>query len=359
MNNHYVLILAGGMGVRLWPLSREAMPKQFLDVLNVGKSLLQITYERYLKFIPKENIFIVTHERFNEILKKQLPDIDEKNILLEPSSKNTLTSIVYGAFKLNDLNSEANIIISPADQMILDQDIFEEEITKALDFTDQIKALVAIGIKPSFPNTNFGYIQQSTIEAVPGIFKVKTFTEKPSLEIAQAFLESGDFLWNSGIFVWRASNILTTLETYLPEMYEVFESETSIFNKEDEKEGIKKIYPFCINSSIDNFIMEKLQNVYVLPATFSWTDIGSWSRVYDTLEKDYLGNAVVGDKIIVIDATQCMVNSNKNKLVVLQGVDDMVIVDTNDVLLICKKNKEYELKHYIAEVKRNYDEKFM
>ncbi len=357
--NHYVLILAGGVGLRLWPLSKAAMPKQFLDVLNVGKSLLQLTYERYAKFFDKENIYIVTHEDYEEIVKKQLPAVTDSNLLLEPFSKNTLSSVAYGAFKLYGLNKEANIIITPADQLIHNTELFEQDMLKALDFTDQIKALVTVGIKPGYPNTNFGYIQHAPAEAVPGIYKVKTFTEKPDLSIAQAFLDSGDFLWNSGIFIWRAKNIIDNLEKYLSEIFEIFDEIRDSLNTEDEREAIIKIYPFCINSSLDTFILEKLQNVYVLPAKFGWTDIGSWSSIYDNLEKDYLGNAVVGDKTIVIDATQCLINTSNKKLVVVQGVDDVIIVDTKDTLLICKKNRENELKNYIADVKRNFDEEFM
>lgn len=357
--NHYVLILAGGAGIRLWPLSKTAMPKQFLDVLNVGKSLLQLTYERYARFFDKENIYIVTHEDYEPIVKKQISGIQDANLLLEPSSKNTLSSVAYGAFKLYGLNKQANIIITPADQLIQNEELFVEDMYKALNFTDQIKALVTVGIKPTYPNTNFGYIQQSATEAVPGIYKVKTFTEKPNQEIAQAFLDSGDFLWNSGIFVWRAKNIIDNLEKYLSETFEIFDEIRSTLNTEEERNAINKIYPFCVNSSLDTFILEKLQNVYVLPAKFGWTDIGSWGSVYENLEKDYLGNAVVGKKTIVIDATQCLINTSNKKLVVVQGVDDLLIVDTKDTLLICKKNKESELKNYIADVKRNFDEEFM
>lgn len=358
-SNHYVLILAGGAGTRLWPKSKVAMPKQFLDVLNTGKTLIQLTYERYASFIPKENIYIITHTDFEPIVKKQIPAVLPENILPEPNTKNTVASVLYGTMKLYGMNKNANIIISPSDQLILEQRAFETEITRGLDFTDQIKALVTVGVKPTYPNVNYGYIQHAHVEAVPGIYKVKTFTEKPNLEIAQAFLDSGDFLWNSGIFVWRAKNILDNFEKHLPEVFEVFEAEREQFNTPGEQDAINRIYPFCINMSVDNFILEKLQNVYVIPSTFGWTDIGTWNSVYETLEKDYLGNAVVGDKTIIIDATQCMISTDNNKLVVLQGVDDLIIVDTKDALLICKKNNEHELKDYVAEVKRNYDEDFL
>ncbi|MCU7693459.1 mannose-1-phosphate guanylyltransferase [Haoranjiania flava] len=358
-SNHYVLILAGGAGTRLWPKSKCGLPKQFLDILNVGKTLIQITYERYISFIPKENIYIITHKDFEQIVQEQVPGLAPENILIEPSGKNTASSVLYGAMKLYGRNPSANLIISPADQLILEQKTFEEEITRGLDFTDQIKALVTVGVKPTYPNTNYGYIQHAHVDAVPGIYKVKTFTEKPNLEIAQAFLDSGDFLWNSGIFIWRAKNILDNFEKHLPEVYEVFDAEKDKLNTPEERNAINRIYPFCIVMSIDNFILEKLQNVYVIPSTFGWTDIGTWSSVYETLEKDYLGNAVVGDKTIIIDATQCMISTDNNKLVVLQGVDDLIIIDTKDSLLICKKNKENELKDYVAEVKRNYDDEFL
>jgi mannose-1-phosphate guanylyltransferase len=357
--NHYVAIMAGGIGSRFWPMSRTAYPKQFLDVLNTGKTLIQWTFERYIKFIPVENIFIVTSEEYVPIVKVQLPNLPIENILAEPSRKNTAACIAYISFKLAQKDPEATFIVAPSDHLILEEDNFQKIVENALDFVTNIKALVTLGIKPSHPNTGYGYIQYEGLEITRGVFKVKTFTEKPSLEIAQSFLDSGDFLWNAGIFAWKASTILAAFEKLQPEMYELFDQEKENFNTDKEKQSILKIYPQCTNISIDIAIMEKAENVYVLPSSFGWSDLGTWNSAYDNMEKDYFGNAVASDNVVVIDATKCMINAPKDKLVVVQGLDDFIVVDTKDVLLICNKEKEQSIKEYVAEVKRNKGDKYI
>ncbi len=361
MNNkhHYVAIMAGGIGSRFWPMSRTAYPKQFLDVLNTGKTLIQWTFERYAKFIPVENIFIVTSEEYVPIVKVQLPNLPIENILAEPSRKNTAACIAYISFKLAQKDPEATFIVAPSDHLILEEDNFQKIVENALDFVTNIKALVTLGIKPSHPNTGYGYIQYEGLEVTRGVYKVKTFTEKPSLEIAQSFLDSGDFLWNAGIFAWKASTILAAFEKLQPEMHELFEQEKQNFNTDQERQSILKIYPQCTNISIDIAIMEKAENVYVLPSSFGWSDLGTWNSAYDNMEKDYFGNAVASDNVVVIDATKCMINAPKDKLVVVQGLDDFIVVDTKDVLLICNKEKEQSIKEYVAEVKRNKGDKYI
>ncbi len=357
--HHYVAIMAGGIGSRFWPMSRTNYPKQFLDILNVGKTLIQQTYERYSKFVPKENIYIVTSQDYVELVKKQLPHIHIENIISEPSRKNTAPCIAYIAFKLMKKDPKAVMIAAPSDNLILDTDEFIKTATKALHFVDHINAFVTIGIKPTYPNTGYGYIQHDTVEAAPDIHKVKTFTEKPNEELAKAFIASGDFLWNAGIFTWKVSNIITAFEKHLPEMYEVFAAEKDKFNTPEETEAIEQIYPQCTNISIDFGIMEKADNVYVIPASFSWSDLGTWNSAWDNMEKDYFGNAVSGNSVMVVDANNCMVHVPDNKLVLLQGLHDYIIVDTKDVLLICKKDQEQEIKEYVAEVKRNKGDKFL
>lgn len=361
MNNkhHYVAIMAGGIGSRFWPKSRTAYPKQFLDVLNTGKTLIQWTFERYAKFIPVENIFIVTSEEYVDIVSTQLPLIPTANILAEPSKKNTAPCIAYISFKLAQKDPEASLIVAPSDHLILEETNFQKIVEHALDFVSNIKALVTLGIKPSHPNTGYGYIQFEGLEVAKGVFKVKTFTEKPSLEIAKTFIDSGDFLWNAGIFAWKISTILVAFEKLQPEMYELFENEKQNLNTDKEKQAIQKIYPQCTNISIDIAIMEKADNVYVIPAEFGWSDLGTWNSAYDNMEKDYLGNAVASDNVVVIDATKCMINAPKDKLVVVQGLDDFIVVDTKDVLLICSKEKEQSIKEYVAEVKRNKGDKYI
>jgi mannose-1-phosphate guanylyltransferase len=357
--HHYVAIMAGGIGSRFWPMSRSNFPKQFLDILHIGKTLIQQTYERYSKLVPKENIYIVTSQDYVSIVKQQLEKLPEENILAEPSRKNTAPCIAYIAFKLMKKDPKAVMIAAPSDNLILDTDEFVKTATKALDFVDHINAFVTIGIKPTYPNTGYGYIQHETVAAAPDIYKVKTFTEKPNEELAKAFISSGDFLWNAGIFTWKVKNIIAAFEKHLPEMHEVFAAEKDKFNTADEAAAIEQIYPQCTNISIDFGIMEKAENVYVIPATFSWSDLGTWNSAWDNMEKDYFGNAVAGKNVMVVDADNCMVHVPDNKLVLLQGLHDYIVVDTKDVLLICKKDQEQEIKEYVAEVKRNKGDKFL
>ncbi|MFZ1527169.1 MAG: mannose-1-phosphate guanylyltransferase [Ferruginibacter sp.] len=357
--NNYVAIMAGGIGSRFWPMSRTDYPKQFLDILNTGRTLIQSTFDRFAEFIDKDNIYIVTSTQYKDICIKQLPELNPANILCEPSRKNTAACIAYVSYKLKEINPKANLICAPADHLILDTPKFIKVAMDALHFTSHIKALVTLGIKPSNPNTGYGYIQYEQMAAAENVFKVKTFTEKPDLELAKTFVASGDFLWNAGIFVWEVRNIVQAFEKYLPEMHEVFDGEKASFNTAHEQEAIDKIYPQCVNISIDYGIMEKADNVYVIPASFGWSDLGTWASAYETFEKDYLGNAVGGNNVIVIDATNNMVHADNKKLVLLQGLDNFIVVDTKDALLICKKDKEQEIKEYVAEVKRNKGDKYL
>ncbi len=357
--HHYVAIMAGGIGSRFWPMSRSNFPKQFLDILNIGKTLIQQTFERYSKLVPKENIYIITSQEYVSIVKKQLPDVSEDNILAEPSKKNTAPCIAYISFKLFKKDPKAVMIAAPSDNLILETDEFIQTATKALDFVDSINALVTIGVKPTYPNTGYGYIQHDDLVPVPGIYKVKTFTEKPNKELAKTFIASGDFLWNAGIFTWKVKNIIAAFEKHLPEMYEVFAAEKNKFNTAEEAAAIEQIYPQCTNISIDFGIMEKAENVYVIPASFSWSDLGTWNSAWENMEKDYFGNAVAGKNVMVVDASNCMVHVPDGKLVLLQGLNEYIVVDTKDVLMICKKDKEQEIKEYVAEVKRNKGDKFL
>lgn len=357
--NQYVAIIAGGIGSRFWPKSRVGYPKQFLDILNTGKTLIQYTFERFGQFVPKENIFIVTSAEYAGIVKEQLPDIDENNIVSEPSRKNTAPCIAFVSFKILQNNPDATLIVAPADHLILDNLTFQETCKKAIAFVENNDSLVTLGIKPTYPNTGYGYIQHEAEAIEDNIFKVKTFTEKPNLELAKTFLLSGDFLWNAGIFIWKAAVIIKRFEMHQPEMYEIFAAEKDKFNTEEENESLERIYPLCSSISIDYAIMEKADNVYVIPSSFGWSDLGTWTSAYDNLEKDYLGNAIAGDKVMVIDSTQCMIAAPHEKLMVLQGLNDFIIIDTEDVLLICKKEKEQEIKEYVAEVKRNIGDKYL
>ena len=278
---------------------------------------------------------------------------------MEPSRKNTAPCVAYISYKLNELNPMSNLICAPADHIVLDDTSFVKVCLEALDFTRKHKALLTLGMKPFYPNTGYGYIQHEEHSVADNVYKVKTFTEKPDYDLAKTFIESGDFLWNAGIFLWKTQTIIESFTTYLPEIHELFDAEKKNLVSENEKNSIEFIYPQCTNISIDFGILEKADNVYVLPSSFGWSDLGTWGSAYENIEKDYLGNAVSGKNVVVIDAVKNMVHAPHDKLVLLQGLDDFIVVDTEDALLICKKDKEQEIKEYLAEVKRNIGEKFL
>ncbi|MEY4586713.1 MAG: hypothetical protein RIT05_1131 [Bacteroidota bacterium] len=351
--------MAGGIGSRFWPMSRTRYPKQFLDILGMGRTLIQQSYDRYSKVVPPSNVYVVTSHEYVDIVKAQLPELPASNILAEPSRKNTAACIAYIAFHLQAKDPNAVMIAAPADHLVTETEQFVQTASKALDFVETVNSLVTIGIKPTHPNTGYGYIQHDMAPSAHDVFKVKTFTEKPSEEIAKAFIASGDFLWNAGIFTWKVSTILTAFESHLSEVYEVFAAEKEHFNTATEREAIERIYPQCTNVSVDFGVMEKASNVFVIPASFGWSDLGTWNSAWDNMEKDYFGNAVVGKNVMVVDANNCMVHTPDKKLVLLQGLRDYIIVDTEDALLICKKDKEQQIKEYVAEVKRNMGEHYL
>lgn len=356
--NTYAAIMAGGIGSRFWPASRTAKPKQFLDILGTGKSLIQWTYNRFRNICPVENIFVITNEQYIDTLKAQIPELQDQNILSEPSRKNTAPCAAYIAHKLLQLNPDANIIMSPADHLIFDERKFERDIIDALDYVSKNAVLVTLGIKPTRPDTGYGYIQFETGSANDRFYEVRTFTEKPSHELAATFIRSGDFLWNSGIFVWNVKTIVDNIQHYLPELHEIFSSVTD-YNTPNEYASLSKVYAQCTNISIDYGIMEKAKNVQVIPSYFGWCDLGTWNSAYDNSDKDYLGNAVYGKNVMIIDSSQCMIKAPDEKLLVLQGLENFIVVDTKDVLLICERNREQQIKDYVAEVKRNKGDRYL
>lgn len=359
IHNNYVAILAGGIGSRFWPESRQKLPKQFLDLLGTGQSLLQSTYNRFKDVCPKENIFIITHEPYVEHVRKHLPDFNPANIVSEPSRKNTAPSAAYISHKIYALNPKANIILSPADHLIMDERTFERQVFEALDFVSRNNDILSIGIRPTRPDTGYGYIQFESEDNEDHFHKVKTFVEKPNLDLARTFLRSGDFLWNSGIFAWNAKAIIKVFEEHLPELNDVFVQAKDVLNTPKEAKAMEMLYAQCTNISIDYGIMEKARNVYVLASQFGWSDLGTWESAYEHSERDYLGNAVYGKNVMIIDSSECMVKATDEKLLVLQGLDQYIVVDTPEILLICERNKEAQIKDYIAEVKRNKGEKFL
>ncbi len=359
IHNNYVAILAGGIGSRFWPESRQKLPKQFLDILGTGQSLLQNTYNRFKDICPRENIYVITFEPYIEHVKRHLPDVPAENIIAEPSRKNTAPSAAYISHKIFALNPQANLILSPADHLITDERTFERQAFEVLDFVAKRQAIASIGIRPTRPDTGYGYIQFEPGNDEDELFRVKTFIEKPNLDIARTFLRSGDFLWNSGIFAWNIKTFLKALEEYLPELNDVFVQAKDVLNTPKEVKAMEMLYAQCTNISIDYAIMEKMRKVYVLASRFGWSDLGTWESAYEHSEKDYLGNAVYGKNVMIIDATGSMVRSQDNKLVILQGLEQYIVIDTPEVLLICERNKEHQIKEYLAEVKRNKGDKFL
>ena len=358
--NYYAIIMAGGIGSRFWPISRSSYPKQFLDILGTGKTLIQNTYDRFLKICPKENIYVVTNENYAELVKQQIPDIADNQILTEPVMRNTAPCIAYGCYKINSLDPDAAIVVAPSDHLILDEAAFNLAIEKSLKIASQKDCLITLGIKPSRPDTGYGYIQFTDSTIGDEFHKVKTFTEKPNLELAKTFIQSGDFLWNAGIFVWSAKSIIQAFGWYQPEISEIFAEARPVYNTPEEKERINTAYTQCTNISIDYGIMEKATNVYVLPSEFGWSDLGTWASIYQLADKDYVGNAVIpSEKVIMYDSSNCMVNVPADKLVVLQGLHDFIVVESNNTLLICPRDQEQNVKQVVADVKQKFGVKYI
>ncbi len=352
MKNNYCIIMAGGIGSRFWPVSKSSKPKQFLDILNVGKTLLQLTFERIEKVCPKENIFIVANIEYKELIQEQLPQMDESRILCEPQRRNTGPCVAYASYKIAEINPEARLIIAPSDHLILKEDVFTEILKTALNACSMADCLITLGIEPNRPDTGYGYIQATDepFKFEPKLKKVKTFTEKPNLEMAKFFLQSGDFSWNSGIFIWSAKSIITALEKHLPEINNIFKEGKGLYNTPQEEAFITKAYSECTNISIDYGIMEKAKNVYVLPCEIGWTDLGTWGSVYDHLAKDSKGNAVIGKNVKVYNSENNIFNVSNGKLVVVNGLKDFIIVDSDSVLLICPKDDEQKIKQFVTDV---------
>jgi mannose-1-phosphate guanylyltransferase len=358
--NYYAIIMAGGIGSRFWPISRTSHPKQFIDILGTGKTLIQNTYDRFLKVCPKENIYVVTNENYTSLVKVQLPDMADNQILTEPVMRNTAPCVAYGCFKIESLNPDACIVVAPSDHLILDEQAFVSTIEKSLKIAEEKDCLITLGIKPSRPDTGYGYIQYTNNTIGEDFHKVKTFTEKPTLDIAKTFLQSGDFLWNAGIFVWSAKAIVKAFGQYLPDMNDIFADARPYYNTDNERNHVNQAYMQCTNISIDYGIMEKADNVYVLPSEFGWSDLGTWASIYELSEKDYVGNAVIpSEKVIMYDSSNCMVNVPEDKLVILQGLHDFIVVESNNTLLICPRDQEQNVKKVVADVKQQFGTKYI
>jgi mannose-1-phosphate guanylyltransferase len=353
--NNYAVIMAGGIGSRFWPMSRASMPKQFLDILGTGETLIQQTFRRIKKICPVENILIVTNRDYKNLCLEQLSDVLEKNILGEPAMRNTAPCVAYAAFKIQSENPSANMIIAASDHIITKEDEFVRVIGDCLKLSANNDILLTIGIKPSRPDTGYGYIQftEEGLVSHKKVRKVKTFTEKPNQELALNFIDSGDFLWNSGIFVWSAKSITLAYRKHLNDIYTVFEDGKLIYNTEKEEEYINRVFPGCKNISIDYAIMEKSDKVYVYPASFGWSDLGTWGSLYTHLDLDENKNAINGDKVILYESSNNIVNVPNEKQVVLQGLNGYIVVESKGTLLVCKKEDEQQIKQFVADVNNN------
>ena len=359
--NNYCVIMAGGVGSRFWPLSKKQQPKQFLDILGTGKTLIQLTFERFASICPVENFFVVTNSKYKDLVLQQLPQIKENQVLLEPLRRNTAPCIAYANFKIQKRNPEASIIVTPADHLILNEIKFLDVLGKGIKFVEDGNQLLTLGIQPSRPETGYGYIQVSN-KAVTNnsdIYPVKTFTEKPHLDLAKIFHESGEFYWNSGIFVWKLKDIQEAFNRYLPDVKALFEDGIDSLDTEAEQAFIDRIYPECQNISIDYGILEKSENVFVYCSEFGWSDLGTWGSLYEHSSKDNNDNAVQGENVMMYESKDCLVNVPDDKLVVVQGLKDYIVVETDKTLLICRKRDEQELRKIVNDVKITKGEKFV
>jgi mannose-1-phosphate guanylyltransferase len=354
--NNYAVIMAGGVGTRLWPFSKTNYPKQFHDILDTGKTLLQETVNRFREVCPIENIYIVTNEIYKDLVKEQLPELKDEQILLEPTKRNTAPCIAYACYKIALKNPDANIVVAPADQVIKEESDFKEVILTALAETAQNDSLVTLGIKPTRPDTGYGYIQFQE-DSDKEIKKVKLFTEKPDLEYAKQFVASGEFVWNAGIFVWNVQSILKAFREHLEDLANVFQEIQSQLNTATEASVIKKAYSVCKSESIDKGIMEKADNVYVILCDFYWSDLGTWKSLYENSPKDKDGNVVTG-KVLTYDTKNSIIKIPKDQLVVVQGLDNVIVAEFDGVLLICSKDEEQRVRDFVADAK-NLGEKFV
>jgi len=356
MENNFCVIMGGGIGSRFWPFSRESRPKQFLDFFGTGRSLLQQTFDRFSQIIPERNIFVATNEKYVALVKEQLPEINENQILAEPTRRNTAPCIAYAANHIRAINPEANIVVTPADHLILQDHHFLRNIQTGLNFVDKYPALLTLGVKPNRPETGYGYIQTAEGGA-DNIQKVKAFTEKPNLELAKVFFESGEFFWNSGIFIWKVQTILDAFKKFLPDMAAILDSNKYL--TEQEADFIAEQYPKCQNISIDYGIMEKAENTYMLMADFGWSDLGTWGSLYDLADKDENSNAALKCKSFFIESKDNIVSLPAGKLAVIQGLDDCIVAESDDILLVCKKQDEQRIKQFVMDVNLKFGDQYL
>lgn len=354
--------MAGGVGTRFWPMSRTAHPKQFIDVLGTGRTLLQATYDRATRFCDPENILVVTNDSYKNLVAEQLPDLNTENILCEPARKNTAPCVAFAAWKIHSKNPDAVMVVAPSDHLITKEDTFTKAILSCMKKAAGEDCLITLGLKPTRPDTGYGYIQfieSDQPEKDKRIKKVKTFTEKPDLEMAEFFLRSGDFLWNAGIFVWSAKSIIKAFGEHIPEMAQIFHEGDGKWYTPQEEEFLRDAYARCKNISIDYAVMEKAKNVYVRSSIIGWSDLGTWGSLYTHIRKDENENAIVGKQVMTYKSKGCIVHMPKDKLVVIEGLEDYIVVESDNILLICRKQDEQQIRTFVNDVKIGKGDKFV
>ncbi|MBL7902734.1 MAG: mannose-1-phosphate guanylyltransferase [Bacteroidia bacterium] len=362
MKHHYAIIMAGGVGTRFWPMSTSQYPKQFLDVLGTGETLLQQTYKRLVKIIKNENIYVVTSNAYEGLVAEQLPQVLKENILGEPARRNTAPCIAYASYKIHKRDPKAITVVAPSDHLVKKEETFIKALKSCFQKAANQDCLITLGIKPTRADTGYGYIQfvKSDVEERDRrIHKVKTFTEKPNTDMANFFVESGDFLWNSGIFIWSTQSIISAMEKHDSELANVFKEGWDNYNTTTEREFVARAYTTCKNISIDYSVMEKAQNSYVRASIFGWSDLGTWGSLYTHIHKDDHKNALIGKNVITYDCNNCIVHMPNDKLVVLQGLNDYIVVESKGVLMICKKEDEQQIRNFVNDVKVKKGEKFV
>lgn len=345
--NNYLVILAGGAGSRFWPISSEELPKQFLDILGCGRTLIQLTLERFNGLIPKENVWVVTAEKYREIVMEQLPEIPSSNILCEPCRRNTAPCICYVSWKIKKLNTKANIVVSPSDHLVVDIQAFQSAIDDSLSFAAETDAVVTLGLKPTRPETGYGYIKADLTYSSSrkhNIFRVDEFKEKPTLEIAKEYIQSPNYLWNSGIFIWNVNTIINAFRVYEPEVSSIFEGLMPYYGTDKEQNKIDESYPLCKNISVDYAILEKAEEIFVFPASFSWSDLGTWNSLREQSDMDKYGNVCIGDNIKLYDTYNTIVHTCNKKEVIVEGLDGYVVAEKEGKLLVCRLSEEQRIK---------------
>lgn len=355
LSNNHLVIMAGGVGSRFWPMSTEEFPKQFIDVLGVGRSLLQLTFDRFAGVCEPNHIWVLTNQKYSEIVRQQLPEVPVKNVLCEPCRRNTAPCIAYACWRIKNTDSHANIVVAPSDHIVMDVPEFQRVIIQCLNFCNESDAMLTLGMKPTRPETGYGYIQADLASSSvrnKEIFRVDSFREKPDLETAQRYIQNRNYFWNAGIFIWNVRTIINAFRMYQPTLAKLFEDLSNVYGTAEEQEVLNNRYPECENISVDYAIMEKAEEIFVCPADFGWSDLGTWGSLLAQTKHDMYGNSIIGSNVSVYDTKNSIIHTTEEKKVVVQGLDGYIVAEKDDTLLICKLSDEQKIKQYADETKQ-------